>query len=1145
MSDEAAEAGSGGFQTRGFQILKSGTKVGPARFTLIKELGRGGMGVVWLAQDTSLGEQVALKFLPPEVCHDPVALNDLRRETVRSHRLTHPNIIRIHDFHQQPDGVAFISMEYVDGTTLSGGRLQQEKQVFAWEQLAPLVKQLCATLEYAHGEGVIHRDLKPANVMLDRRGRVKLADFGIAAVVSDSLSRVSVRSSTGGTLAYMSPQQLRGQRPTVADDVYALGASLYELLTGRPPFYTGDLTHQVLHEPVVPLDERALELGVDNPVPEQVAALVMACLAKDPTQRPATAHVVLDWIGSAQSGALGHLAPNDAGVAPEAEAARIGGAGSRKSLMWAGGTVALLLLVGGLFFLFGGKSKSGGRATVSSTQSPRSWPTEAVWMPLDIGGACSDDIISTASRKAANQFTYNGGTFASASWLRKNGYPEPGLPDDGRVPIPDSSPPGFFQVRMPPAKNAILLSGPAGFYPQPATIELTAKDRRRYSELVILHTTCHGNGSLRVTLQYETGSETRISIPVLDWFPAARTGLLPTDLRVAVTSHDTTGGLVAQMLAQRISADPQRRLASLTLSFESLMPPTRSSVQAGAKHFTCGIFALSALPASAPTAAVSARSTNSLGMVFLPVPGTDVQFSIWETRVRDFEAFFRETRHDAAKEVYSVNADGWKQRGDSWSAPGFPKTPDHPVCGVNWDDARAFCHWLTERERRDQRLPRDEEYRLPTDLEWSAAVDLRGEVGAYPADRKARLKGVYPWGERWPPPAGAGNYAGEESRTKDSPSDWRLVEGYRDGYPRTAPVGSFAPNRNGMFDLGGNVWEWCEDLLSPDSPFRVLRGAAFGLELEQDMMLSSARHGAYPVTRLVNRGFRCVRGKVRGTTFGETAQWTNSLGMIFVPVLGTDVKFSIWETRVGDFEAFVDAAKPDMGNELVMGRSDGWKNRPGYNWRNPGFPQGPTHPVVGVNWDDAQAFCRWLTESERASVAITMRQRYRLPTDAEWSAAVGPAKFPWGDTWPPPPRSGNYGGTETIGADWPVNTWGRMTNYTDAHVFSAPVGSYPPNANGLFDLGGNVWEWCEDRYRAEMNPRELREVFKSMNNDGGSERKRVFRGASWVDPHLEILASANRLGTGTTMPDARCDTVGFRVVLETSTATSAPVTTKP
>ena len=189
--------------------MQAGSKVGPGRFILIKELGRGGMGVVWLAQDTNLGEQVALKFLPPEVAADPVALNDLRRETVRSHRLTHPYIIRIHDFHQQPDGIAFISMEYVDGMTLSGWRLQQANQVFTWEQLAPLVQQLCAALEYAHGEGVIHRDLKPANVMLDRRGRVKLADFGIAAVVSDSVSRVSVRSSTGGTLAYMSLQRAR------------------------------------------------------------------------------------------------------------------------------------------------------------------------------------------------------------------------------------------------------------------------------------------------------------------------------------------------------------------------------------------------------------------------------------------------------------------------------------------------------------------------------------------------------------------------------------------------------------------------------------------------------------------------------------------------------------------------------------------------------------------------------------------------------------------------------------------------------------------------------------------------------------------------------------------------------------------------
>jgi len=199
---------------------------------------------------------------------------------------------------QQPDGVAFISMEYVDGMTLSGWRLQQPQQVFAWDRLAPLVQQLCAAVEYAHGEGVIHPDLKPANVMLDSKGRVKLADFGIAAVVSDSVSRVSARSRSGGTLAYMSPQQLAGREPTAADDLYALGATLYELLSGRPPFYRGDLTHQVLNLPAQPLEERLLELGIDNPVPLQVAALIMACLAKDPALRPITVRAMVEWIGA-------------------------------------------------------------------------------------------------------------------------------------------------------------------------------------------------------------------------------------------------------------------------------------------------------------------------------------------------------------------------------------------------------------------------------------------------------------------------------------------------------------------------------------------------------------------------------------------------------------------------------------------------------------------------------------------------------------------------------------------------------------------------------------------------------------------------------------------------------------------------------
>lgn len=208
--------------------VQAGQRVGGGRFLLSRLLGRGGMGEVWLAQDVRLNEPVALKFLPPEIRGDARALDELRRETARSHRLTHPNIVRLHDFHEFAGEPAFIAMEYIDGPTLAVLALQQGNRVLSWEFLQPLAGQLCAALEYAHGEQIVHRDLKPANLMVDGKGRLKLADFGIAATVSDSVSRMSQRQATSGTLLYMSPQQLAGKRAQPADDIYALGATPYE-----------------------------------------------------------------------------------------------------------------------------------------------------------------------------------------------------------------------------------------------------------------------------------------------------------------------------------------------------------------------------------------------------------------------------------------------------------------------------------------------------------------------------------------------------------------------------------------------------------------------------------------------------------------------------------------------------------------------------------------------------------------------------------------------------------------------------------------------------------------------------------------------------------------------------------------------------
>jgi hypothetical protein len=369
---------------------QAGQKVGAGRFTLVKPLGRGGMGEVWLAQDERLNEPVALKFLPSEVRADPVALDDLRRETARSHKLTHPYIVRIHDLHEEADGTAFIVMEYIEGPTLAALRLAQPERVLRWDYLQPLVQQLCAALDYAHGENIIHRDLKPANIMVDSRGRVKLADFGIAAVVSDSMSRVSLRHSTSGTLPYMSPQQLSGKHPQATDDIYALGATLYELLSGKPPFYTGDLTHQVLHEPPEPMEERLAVLGVQNGIPGDAAALVMACLAKEPGQRPRSAQAMAEWLGfesvakpsmESLAAALFPAAQPSPAAAVEGEPAgqgRAAPAGFGRNLI----AVAIVVLVmSGAFWLWKGGHR-GVPSNVSGTaQVPVSAPASELKAP--------------------------------------------------------------------------------------------------------------------------------------------------------------------------------------------------------------------------------------------------------------------------------------------------------------------------------------------------------------------------------------------------------------------------------------------------------------------------------------------------------------------------------------------------------------------------------------------------------------------------------------------------------------------------------------------------------------------------------------------------------------------------------------------
>jgi formylglycine-generating enzyme required for sulfatase activity len=253
---------------------------------------------------------------------------------------------------------------------------------------------------------------------------------------------------------------------------------------------------------------------------------------------------------------------------------------------------------------------------------------------------------------------------------------------------------------------------------------------------------------------------------------------------------------------------------------------------------------------------------NSLGMKFVPVAGTKVLFSVWDTRVRDFEMFVKSTGYDANGGMWSIGKDGDKQRGATWKEPGFSQGANHPVVGVSWNDAEEFCKWLTKRERSAGDLPEDREYRLPKDEEWSTAVGLKNEIGSTPEEKSGKIK-LYPWDipqkrhKSWPPPAGAGNYAGEEAKNGDWPSEFQVIEGYNDGYPRTSPVGSFEANSRGLHDMGGNVWQWCEDWYDAQAQDRVLRGASW-YNYDSDPLLASCRGRRAPDGRIDDVGFRCV-----------------------------------------------------------------------------------------------------------------------------------------------------------------------------------------------------------------------------------------------------------------------------------------------
>lgn len=512
--------------------------------------------------------------------------------------------------------------------------------------------------------------------------------------------------------------------------------------------------------------------------------------------------------------------------------------------------------------------------------------------------------------------------------------------------------------------------------------------------------------------------------------------------------------------------------------------------------------------------------TNSLGEKYLAVPGSAVLFALHETTVAQWQAFLSENKYD------------WNYK------PHFEQGQDHPVVGITVQDAQVFCAWLTDKERAAKKINVAQSYRLPTQSEWDAAVGLiKMRKPDLTVEEQVQDGRTFPWGLTWPPPAKAGNFAEAE------------IPGYEDGFAFTSPVGQFAPNADGLYDLAGNVWEWCWDAEVRADQEGVLRGGSWAY-FRSECLTSSYRYRVPANLRMSTIGFRTVfedkqrsayllataesrREKIRAERRSEIvggpvdkaemeamkkkllggddsnappdvkklkpvaagSAFQNSLGMDFIPL--SDRLFAAkTEVRVQDFETYLKSAE----------RS--WDMKPS-------FLLGGTHPAAGLTWTDAHDFCLWLTKRDRDNQLIPEKASYRLPTDSEWSQMAGlkdetgadPAArhassrdhYPWSDkgTFPPPAMSTNLDAT-------------HMTEFSDSYSYTAPVNTESPNAQGILGLGGNVAEWCADLWP-------------------GTEAEHVIRGGSWLSFDKEQLRTTHRrhAKAGSASAD-----IGFRVMLE-------------
>jgi eukaryotic-like serine/threonine-protein kinase len=828
---------------------------------VLRKIGGGAYGEVWLARGVT-GALRAVKVVWREDFEDERGFEREFEGILKFEPISrdHPALVNILHVGRSPDGVSFYYYVMELGDDITTGReinpveyqprtLRGDHPQAAgvrWEinECIDVGIRLAEALGHLHDHGLAHRDVKPSNIIFVN-GRAKLADIGLVAARGQ---RTFV-----GTEGFVPPE---GPGSTQAD-IYSLGKVLYEMATGKDRMDFPELPDEM---PAGTGRRRWLELN---------RVICDICEPRISKRQITTAAELADSLRRIQSGKSGQRS---------------------MASVW----LATFLLIG--FTIWAGWEISKDRGWLNNWVQERTSPEPASALLRVFSTPEGADVIDANGVVIGTTPTP---TIAAnvgeevAFTLRKRGY----LPLEIRGTL-----------TLAAVTEPMVLSGQLRFFSPPQIGEVwTDHLGTRYQPLNDHHVSS-GFVTARDWKQFaKAAGEIAQASEIISFSQdgeAVEIVLASPNATAAFCQWLRDGGIGEGYLTAKheVRALPEASFENPTMSERARSEDLRP-FRVMIRKFSLGRLRLSSQPPGAEVyldghlvgttehmleisglkpgnfdlllvlegykplektitlaegqnlgesiileqneGVVFGRPwENGIKMRFMPV-GRELMASIWETRVSDYALFVTETGHPNPP-----------------AAP-FTQEPDHPVINVSRDDARAFCQWLTRRERKDERITRSHEYRLPTDLEWSLMAGLIEEEGISPGWRFARKQAVFPWGTSWPNSEKVGNFADVAAARSPGVTAGRTIAGYDDGFAYTAPVGSFPPNELGLFDLGGNAQEWVEDEYSKlgTNVLGVLRGGGWNTyQIEQ--LYIGARNAVPPDYRDAFYGFRVVLAKI-------------------------------------------------------------------------------------------------------------------------------------------------------------------------------------------------------------------------------------------------------------------------------------------